>query len=167
MAYKNKTYVAFDADSDIRYYRLMTAWKQNDYTNFNFYNAHDLINIWQHSSEQTIKRNLHERLNSTKIFILLIGEKTKYLYRFVRWEIETAMNMNIPLIAVNLNGKRFIDEQRCPPILKDELCLHISFNAKIMQKALEEWQSHHSNLIKEGKSGPFYYPADVYNDLGL
>ena len=35
MAYRNKTYVAFDADSDIRYYRLMTAWKQSDYSDFN------------------------------------------------------------------------------------------------------------------------------------
>jgi hypothetical protein len=32
MAYRNKTYVAFDGDSDIRYYRLMKAWKQNDNT---------------------------------------------------------------------------------------------------------------------------------------
>ena len=26
MAYRNKTYVAFDGDKDIRYYRLMKAW---------------------------------------------------------------------------------------------------------------------------------------------
>jgi hypothetical protein len=31
--YTNKTYVAFDADSDIRYYRLMQAWKKNNLTN--------------------------------------------------------------------------------------------------------------------------------------
>ena len=42
MAYRNKTYVAFDGDKDMRYYNLMKAWKQNDNTNFNFYNAHDL-----------------------------------------------------------------------------------------------------------------------------
>lgn len=27
MTYRNKTYVAFDGDKDIRYYRLMQAWK--------------------------------------------------------------------------------------------------------------------------------------------
>ena len=41
MAYRNKTYVCFDADSDIRYYNLMKAWKENDRMNrsrcrFNF-----------------------------------------------------------------------------------------------------------------------------------
>lgn len=36
MSYKNKVYVSFDADNDIRYYWLMKAWKQNDEINFNF-----------------------------------------------------------------------------------------------------------------------------------
>ena len=42
MPYKNKTFVSFDGDSDIHYYRLMTAWKQSDHLPFNFYDAHDL-----------------------------------------------------------------------------------------------------------------------------
>ena len=28
MAYRNKTYVCFDGDKDMHYYRLMCAWKQ-------------------------------------------------------------------------------------------------------------------------------------------
>ena len=39
MAYRNKTYVCFDGDNDIRYYRLMQAWKQNDNTNFDMFIA--------------------------------------------------------------------------------------------------------------------------------
>ena len=35
MSYKNKTYVCFDADSDIHWYRLMTAWKENENINKN------------------------------------------------------------------------------------------------------------------------------------
>lgn len=167
MAYKNKVYVAFDADSDIRYYRLMTAWKQNDNTYFHFYNSHDLNNIWYASNEQTIKRRLRERLNNTKVFILLIGEKTKFLYRYVRWEIEQALNLGIPIIAVNLNGERWIDEDKCPPILKNELAIHVSFNSKIIQKSLENWGNYHKEMKKEGRSGPFYYNKDIYKSLGL
>ena len=40
MSYKNKTYVAFDGDEDMPYYRIMTAWKENDHIDFDFYNAH-------------------------------------------------------------------------------------------------------------------------------
>ena len=42
MAYRNKTYVAFDGDRDIRYYHLMKAWKTNDNIDFDFHDVHDL-----------------------------------------------------------------------------------------------------------------------------
>ena len=44
MAYRNKTYIAFDGDKDIRYYWLMKAWKHNStdfFKQFEFYDAHD------------------------------------------------------------------------------------------------------------------------------
>ena len=145
----------------------MTAWKQNDNTNFNFYNAHEVNNIWQYSTEDTIKRNLRDRLKESKIFVLLIGEKTKYLYKYVRWEIEQAIKLDLPIIVVNLNGLRYQDEDKCPAIIRDELAIHISFNSRILQKALEEWRQDHVNLRSENKKGPYYFKSDVYQHLGL
>lgn len=145
----------------------MTAWKQSDNTNFDFYDAHDLTNIWQQSTEETIKRSLRERLKNTKIFVLLVGEKTKYLYKYVKWEIEQALSLNLPIIVVNLNGKRGLDTTNCPSILKDKLALHVSFNAKIIQKSLEDWETLHKKYVAERKSGPFHYNETIYKNLGL
>lgn len=167
MGYRNKTYICFDADNDIHYYRLMQAWKQNDNTDFNFFDAHDLNNLLPTSSEDTIKRKLRERLNNAKMFIVLIGEQTRYLYRFVRWEMEIALKLNIPIIAVNLNGKRRLDSARCPPIIREELAIHISFNAAIVQYALENWGKSHKEHQNEDESGPYYYKENVYKELGL
>jgi hypothetical protein len=167
MAYRNKTYVCFDADNDMNYYSLMKAWKQNDNTNFDFYNAHDLNNLRDGSSDDTIKRKLWERLLNTKFFVILIGEHTKNLYKFVRWEIEQALSLGLPIIAVNLNGKRRKDDELCPPIIRDELAVHVSFQAAIMQKSLESWGIDHDSYKKQGKTGAFHYPDSVYKDLGL
>ena len=167
MPYRNKTYVCFDADNDIHYYRLMLAWKQSDNTNFQFHNAHDLNRLLPTSNEETIKRRLRARLVNTKIFIVLIGQSTQYLYRFVRWEMEQALGLDIPIIAVNLNGKRQRDDNLCPPIIRDELAIHISFNARIVQYALENWQTRYYELKREGKSGPFRYLPEVYQKCGL
>lgn len=167
MAYKNKTYVCFDGDNDMHYYRLMCAWKQNDGITFNFYNAHDLNNARDTSTEVTIKRNLKERLASTKVMIVLVGEKTRYLYKFVRWEMEQALLANIPIIAVNLNGKRSKDLNRCPPIISNELVIHISFNAAIVQYALENWPTYFEKLKRDGKRGSYSYNQDTYKRLGL
>lgn len=166
MAYTNKTYVAFDADNDIRYYRLMQAWKQNDNTPFNFYDAHDLNNVRVYS-EESIKRNLQERLRSTKVFILLVGENTKYLYKFVRWEIEQAIKRDLPIIVVNLNGKRYKDANLCPSILDDKLAIHISFNQKIIAKAIENWEELDKSYKAAGKTGAYRYNEEIYKNLGL
>ncbi len=166
-SYTNKTYVAFDADNDIRYYRLMQAWKKNDNTSFNFYDAHDLNNLMSYSSEETIKSKLAERLRSTKVFILLVGDSTKNLYKFVRWEIEQAIKREIPVIVVNLNGKRSKDSNFCPAILNDELAIHISFNQKIIEYAVNNWESSCASHKREGKTGAYYYKQSVYEQLGL
>lgn len=166
MAYRNKTYICFDADTDMHWYRLMTAWKQNDNTDFNFYDAHDLNNIWSQSSEETIKRRLRERLHNTKTFIILIGEHTRYLYKYVRWEAEYAVEHDLPIIAINLNKKRQMDPDRCPPIIRNRLAVHIAFGRKIAQYALERWESRHEELRRKGETTPYYYPDSVYTQLG-
>lgn len=168
MAYRNKTYVAFDGDNDMHYYRLMQAWHQNDGMDFDFYNAHDLNYACDSSMEQSIKRQLRERLLNSKVFVLLVGERTRYLTKFVQWEIEQALAMELPIICVNLNGLREMDNDRCPPVLKDKLAVHISFNAAMMQNALENWPaSHESYRGSREKISPYFYKAEVYQRLGL
>ena len=165
--YTNKTYVAFDADNDIHYYRLMQAWKRNDNTFFNFYDAHDLNNLMSWSSEETIKAKLAERLRNTKVFVLLVGSNTKYLYKFVRWEIEQAINREIPIIVVNLNKKRSKDSDLCPAILNNQLAIHISFNQKIIEYAINYWEQTDKHYRKINEKGEYYYKETLYKELGL
>jgi len=167
MAYRNKTYLCFDADNDMHYYRLCLAWNQSDHSSFNFVNAHDLNRLLSTSSEQTIKRKLRERLNNTKVFVILVGEHTRYLYRFVRWEMEQALNLKLPVVVVNLNGKRSMDAERCPPILREEIAVHVSFNAAILEYALDNWPSLHASAVRGGADGPHYYDTPIYQRLGL
>jgi nicotinic acid mononucleotide adenylyltransferase len=167
MAYRNKTYVAFDGDTDMRAYGLMKAWKQNDHTDFNFHDAHAIKQARDSSTEETIKRSLRERMNNSKIFVLLVGQNTRYLYKYVRWEIELALSMNIPIVVVNLNQQPSHDNNLCPPILRDKLAMHISYSPKILQFTLENWETWHYVHQRNGKTGPYYYEADVYRSVGL
>lgn len=166
MSYKNKVYVSFDADNDIRYYWLMKAWKQNDGINFNFYDAHDINNNYD-KSEESIKAALMERFRNSKVFVLLVGKHTKYLYRFVRWEIEQAIERELPIIVVNINGKRSRDNELCPAIVREELAIHISYNSSILQYALEHWPDSFEKYKNDNRKGAYYYGDDVYKKLGL
>ena len=167
MPYRNKTYVCFDGDHDIHYYYLMKAWTQNDGFSFNFFDAHDLNVARDTSLRDSIRRQLRQRLSNSKVLVVLIGERTRYLYKFVRWEMEQALDLDIPIIAVNLNGQRLLDKDRCPPIIRNELVVHISFNPAILQHALEKWPDRYRELRRRSETGHYQYPAGIYRRLGL
>lgn len=166
MAYRNKTYIAFDGDNDMRYYRLMTAWSAHDGFDFDIYNAHDLNTARDSSQEASIKRQLRERFANSKLFMILIGENTRYLHKFVKWEIETAIGLNLPLIGININGSRDRDD-RCPSALKEALAVYVPFNEKIITYAMKNWPADDASRRKMGESGPFIYNDSVYKSLGL
>lgn len=167
MTYRNKVYVAFDADNDIRYYRLMQAWRKNGNIPFNFHDAHDRNKLMSYSNEDTIKRKLSERMGDTKLFVLLVGSNTKFLYKFVRWEIEQALKRDIPIVVVNLNGKKSMDLNLCPPLLRDELAVHVAYGRNIVQYAIDNWGESHERYRYLRESGAYCYSEDVYRRAGV
>jgi hypothetical protein len=166
MAYRNKTYIAFDGDEDMHYYRLMTAWSRNDDFEFEFSDAHDLNTARDSSQEESIKKQLRERFANSNLFIVLIGAKTRHLTKFVQWEIETAIRLKLPIIGINLNGSRKIDD-RCPSSLKDALAVYVPFAEKIIVYAMKNWPANDARFRQEGKTGPFIYVDNTYNEIGL
>lgn len=166
MAYRNRTYICFDGDTDMNYYRLMQAWKDNENHDFNFHNAHELNTARDSSQEESIKRQLRERFANSKLLIVLIGEKTKLLTKFVKWEMEVALKLNLPIIGVNINGSRKRDD-RCPPAIRDELVMFVPYRQKIVQHAMDNWPTQHETLRRQGVVDWYHYPDSVYENLGI
>jgi len=167
MGYRNKTYVIFDGDNDMWAYGRMKGWKTLENIDFNFFDAHDIRPLTNRASDDDyIKRRLAERMSSAKQVIVLIGESTKNLYKFVRWEIERAQKDDLPIVAVNLNNMRSMDEDRCPPILKGKNAVHVSFRMRIIKHALDNFPSFYHNL-DQNQATNWYYKNSIYQYLGL
>lgn len=168
MGYRNKTYVIFDGDNDMWAYAYMLGWIKNDNMEFNFHDAHDIRPMAGTASEAYVKRVLRERLLNTKqaIVIVIVGEKTKNLFKFVRWEIETCLDLGIPIIVVNLNGLRSMDPDLCPPILRGTCSIHVPFKAKAIKHALDHFcdnfATHKRNNFRDA-----ILTAHAYQSLGL
>lgn len=166
MAYRNKTYIAFDGDNDMKHYRLMTAWAAHPDYSFSFNNAHDLNTARDTSQEESIKRQLRERFANSRLFIVLIGDRTKFLTKFVRWEMEEALRLDLPIIGVNLNGSHSRDDL-CPPTIRAELAIYVPFGQKIIEHAMAKWPTSHANHRAKGETGPYFYKDATYKSLGL
>jgi len=165
MSYKDHTYIIFDADNDKWAYDFMRGWKSRDHIDFDFDDAHDfLVLTWRAQSEVYIKGKLWERLKRSRQVIIIIGDSTRYLYKYVRWELECALDLGLPIIAVNLNGLRQQDDELCPPLIRNRKVVHIPFKLGIIRYALNDFPHfYHTTRL----SGPFYYPATVYRSLGI
>ena len=167
MAYRNKTYVAFDGDTDMLYYRTLQMWKANKDIDFDFYDAHDLNSARDSSLTDSIKNQLRIRFDNSKLFLIIVGDNTKWNRKFIPWEIEQALKRNLPIIVAYINGSKKLDEAVCPVPLRSELAIHVPFKAKIIQYAFSDWPSDHAYYRSQGKTGSYSYKESVYVSLGL
>jgi Thoeris protein ThsB, TIR-like domain len=156
------TYVAFDADKDIWAYRFMRGWSANKRIDFELLDAHDLDNMTDRArGEIYVKSKLRERMNRSTAVVVLVGESTKFLHKYVRWEIDLAIELRLPLIAVNLNQTPTLDLDRCPAILRDTCAVHIPFKLAAIQYALSNWPMKYRSLASGEQTGSWTYPESL------
>ncbi|ANL74068.1 TIR domain-containing protein [Rhizobium phaseoli] len=167
-SHTDPSYVIFDGDEDKWAYAFMKGWNANERMDFSFDNAHDLDNMTSRAQgEDYVKRNLKARMMKSSSAIVLIGEKTKNLYKFVRWELELALGLGLPIIAANLNESRAQDE-RCPPIIRDKCVVHIPFKMRAIKHALDYWPDEFRGMsATERSKGWRQYSPEQYKGLGL
>lgn len=151
-----RTFVGFSS-TDIKYYRLMQAWKNHEHIDFNFTDCQlrDEINS---ENEDYIKRVCRDRINMASKYVLLIGDDTRHKYKYVRWEAEVAREKSCTIIGVNLDGGRQINETTCPPVICDIGAIFVPFSPKIIAYALENYKMY--------ENGNYRYRDETYRQLG-
>lgn len=182
MAYRNGTYIAFHAEgstdptaSDIKYYRMMMAWRAKDGSAFPFYNSHDKVPAVRDTSQaETIKRSLRARLDNSKNLVLIIGARTRFDTDFVPYEITYAVDRcAIPIIAT-YPGKGVIRRPNAfrgmwPEALRSRIdsgkanVIHIPFHRKTIENAIGQFS--HNNPPVGGGFG--IYSDQAYREFGL
>lgn len=169
MSYRNKTYVAF-ASEDIRYYRMMEAWRDNDKIDFDFNDAHDLYISRDTSQPETIRRNLRERMKNAKQVVLLGSKDARRKggdgVSFLAHEVNVLMEFRLPVVVANLDRDRTVDRTFIPePLLAAQYyTISVSFQMKIIQYALDHYAP---AFASSSNVGPYQYKPSVYSSLGL
>jgi hypothetical protein len=97
--------------------------------------------------------------------LVLVGENTKNLHKFVRWEQEVALSMGIPIVAVYLNKSESRDNSVCPPIIRDELVLHIPYKLATCRWAIDNWPTQYEKYKKEGSKEAYHISANLLAKL--
>lgn len=79
MLYRTRTYIAADWTGDADLINKLYEWNRSNYWSLSFSDAHELTQSRDTSLPCTIKSSLTERLNGSKTFVLIVGNKTNCL----------------------------------------------------------------------------------------
>jgi len=131
-----RTFVGFSS-TDISYYHMMCAWKENENIDFNFADF-QLEEAIDSGNEYYIRQVCRDRIRLTDTYMLLIGTDTWTKTTFVKWEVEVAIEKGCRLIGANINDARFKDFL-CPDFFANKGALFVPFSSRIVAKALEAW----------------------------
>ena len=76
MVYRTKTYIAGDWTGDSDAINQLYTWNEGDKWKFHFVYAHKQNQCYDTSMPCTIKASLAERMRTSKIFVLVVGNDT-------------------------------------------------------------------------------------------
>lgn len=166
MSYRNGIYVAFNgcqttdaSKSDIHYFNIMKAWKQNHNIEFDFADSHaKTYQVKDSSEEKTLLSRLSQRLRESKVLLVIVTENTNSSLSRLEWEINQAVKVyNLPIIVAYTMHKGHLDnpspyKKYIPQKLTDYMrdnetsVLHIPFELGPIQWAIKN-HTVHANLI--------------------
>lgn len=152
MVYKTKTYVAFDAGNDMNYYNTLKMWSSNKKIDFILNNAHDLKSARDSSLSESIKRSLRERIQASKVMILIVGKETYRHIKFVKYEVEYAKSLNVPIIL------GVVDSGVLPESwFIDYPVIQVPFKLDTINLAMNDWPLKFLKHKKNGDTGIWHY----------
>lgn len=141
MAYRTRTYIAGDWTGDKSAIEKLYDWNDGD-RKLSFTDAHELTQARDDSLNCSIKKSLKERMDSSKTFVLIVGDQTNTFtaggcqfcgsynswnsycakgynidYRsYIKYECDKALEADIKLIILYNSTK--IEKSKCPDSLR-------------------------------------------------
>ena len=160
-------YVAIDASKDIKYYEEFKLMLRNNDIKYNLFDGIDYYKEYDKTPDDMLKFKIQKNLERADVIVVLLSKTLKSMRKFSKWQIEHAVNMGKPIIAVNPNRIRSADYDVCPTILKSHLSLHIPYDAKAFEIAVRNWPQSHAEHMKNEKDlrKIYKYAESVYQQI--
>lgn len=129
---KMKVFISFDYDNDKHYKNLLVAWDKNKLFDFSFYDGSVTVPV--NSTEAgPIRRVISQRIAACPRFLCIVGKHT-HKSRWVKWEIDKAVELKRKIIAVKTDRSNTTPDN----LLGIGASWAMSFTFESIKKALED-----------------------------
>lgn len=160
-------YVAIDASNDLKYYEQFKSLLRSNDEPYNIFDSVDYFKELDKTPDDVLKFKIQKNLERADIVIVLLTKTYKSMRKFSKWQLEHAINIGKPIIAVNPNRIRSVDYDVCPTILKTHLSLHIPYDLRAIEVAVKNWPTSHNEHMKNEKEQRkiYKYAESVYKQI--
>ena len=162
--YRTKNYIAFDGDEDIMSYRTIQGWDRDTNCSFHLNDAHNINYCNDDSLPESICKQLKERLDCSKNFILIIGNNINRNRKgIVQYEINYALRYKLPIILIfkgysdNINNTDQLWQKelfpKIPKLIQDaqeKYCLVSPFTRNALEYAMNTYSNNNLPYSNSG-----------------
>lgn len=143
MGYRTKTYIAADWDSDVDAVEKLHEWNNSSHWSLSFHDAHELTQARDSSLYCSVKSSLKTRMDSSKAFILIVGNNTDSVTKggcqycgsynshtlkcargysvdyksYIKYECDQAVKAGIKIVV--LYKSIYVNKSKCPAAVRD------------------------------------------------
>ncbi len=139
MSYRTKTYIAADWDNDFDAVKQLHDWNDNPYySKLDFVDVYEFVQARDTSLPCTIKRSLNDRMNMSKTFILIVGNKTNSVTKGGCQYCRNYINSFWPPYCLSrnfINYESYI-EHECELAIKANINIVVLYNSSYVHKDL-------------------------------
>ena len=136
MTYRTRTYVAGDWTGDKSAIDQLFKWNNSNYWGLSFTDAHDLHQSNDKSLNCSIKRSLCQRMDASKMFVLVVGNRTNAV---TAGSCQHCSHYSAYFGSCNLRHslslKSYIDYE-CEKAVRDGLKILVLYNGTSVSKYL-------------------------------
>lgn len=165
MSYKGKIYVICHETFDVAAYDKLKDMKQTDDSQFDFVDSLTLSVQLDVLNDEELKSLLYKNMDEADIVLILLSKKVKSMRKFVKWQVEYAINQGMPIICMNNSPLRSIDYSITPTKLKKKRSLYISYDSKVLELACINWVQSNKKHNDMEENIPYCYDKSVYDAL--
>lgn len=155
MSYRTKTYIAGDWTEDSDAIEKLNTWNNEKKWSLSFNDAHDLTQARDGSLNCSIKTSLSKRMNISKTFVLIVGNKTKNLRSGSCVYCNSYKSFNNSCGRYNIVDYKSYVDYECEKAVKDDLSIIVLYNSAKVNRtkcpdAVKNLGTHVAMCYREG-----------------
>ena len=160
---EKRVFFSLNHEADATPYRNLLRWLSMNNVEISPWTTADFSREAQFGGDSPHQPDLVDQVVNSDYVVVIVGDSQIDPEGLDTQALNAAAWMKRPIIALNINQLKDIDNDRFPKLIADQLVLHIPMEGQAIKHALQSWRDEAFRVRTMGQVGPVHYTSDIYS----